>query len=325
MKHRKTPLSGLVMLLLFSGCAGLPLPPVSKATATPLPPTSTLAPVSTDTPTPTLTPSPTITVTPSPTIFLTPTETPENFALAESGYDIADVRISYPREDIVTIAFKYRLDEVAGALRATIYMELPRRCNDAQYGLYYRAEEPVGEGQFTFKMTLEGECSVENFEMVIWPEFDDGSSASDPAYREVIKQSFSVVRNFPTLNKDVLSVSKFDYRSTGEWSGVLSFEYSISETIPIPPEEYYFSISGRGNDDCDFRADGPILTRHAGVYEIPIDLTVHMHPWQNQNCLDGYASHSYGTVNFYLVDRLADSSPVDFRTLSFPIKVWRTP
>lgn len=324
MTHRKVLFTALALLLL-SGCGSLPLPSFSKPTATPLPPTLTLVPASTDTPIPTLTPSPTITVTPSPTIFLTPTETPENFVLAESGYDIADVRLSYPREDIVMVAFKYRLDENSGATKASIMLELPRRCQDAQYGLYYRAEEAVGEGQFTFKMTLEGECSVENFEIAVWPEFEDGSSAADFAYREIIKQSFSVVRNFPTLNKDMFSVGKFEYQSTGEWSGVLSFEYSINEAIPIPPEEYYFSISGRGNDDCDFGANGPILTQHAGVYEIPINLPEAIHPWQNQNCLDAYTSHSYGTVYFYLVDRLADSSSVDFRTLNFPIKIWRTP
>lgn len=84
----------VLVILLLSGCAGLPLPGFGAPTETPLPPTLTLVPVSTETPVLTATPSPTITITPTPTIFLTPTDVPENYLLAESGYDIAEVRLS---------------------------------------------------------------------------------------------------------------------------------------------------------------------------------------------------------------------------------------
>ncbi len=327
MKFQRHIMIALTVLLLGSCAGGLQLSTFGAPTDTPLPPTPTSPPVSTITSAPTLNPSPTVTITPSPTIFVTPTDTPENFVLAESGYDIADVRLSYPREDIMNIDFKYRIAEDEEADSVSVLLDLPRRCQDRQSSAYFWSRDPAGEGRITFKLTLEGECAVESFDLVIWTFSDQhGSSSSDePGYRETINQSYYLVRNFPTLNKDVVSVRGFEYMGTGEWSGVLRFEYSIAETIPIPPEEYSFSISGRGNDNCDFSSDGPIITEHAGIYEIPIDLAHDLYLGiKDPTCLEHFESHSYGSIYFYVVDRLADAT-VDFRTLNFPIKVWKTP
>src|SRR5690349_12705552 len=102
-------LLGLACLVLV-GCAASSAPIVASPaiariseTSKPFLPTPTNTLVATVTPT--------FTWTPSPTVFATATSTPENYVLAEKGYDIADVRISYPREDRMIVSFKYHLDE----------------------------------------------------------------------------------------------------------------------------------------------------------------------------------------------------------------------
>src|SRR5262245_31778210 len=90
---------------MLAGCSSAAVPVLDDATE--IPPTKTVTMI--PEPTETYIPLPTVTLTPPPTVFLSPTATREK--LVESGYDIADVRFSYPEEDTLVVDFKYRLEE----------------------------------------------------------------------------------------------------------------------------------------------------------------------------------------------------------------------
>jgi len=135
--------------------------------------TPTLTPSNTPTPTYTQTPTltPTLTPTQKPTITPTPTITPENFVLAESGYDIANVRVSYPREDTMFVDFDYRLsDDIE---RAMITMQLPADCRDDWVFVFDAPNtdvfDPVGSSSIRYKLPLEGTCEHESFYLNIHP------------------------------------------------------------------------------------------------------------------------------------------------------------
>src|ERR1044071_10143392 len=116
----------LCVLFTFAGCSPSQVAEPVEATIVPSTKTST----ATLTPTASHTPAPTATLAPSPTVYMSPTATPENFVLAESGYDIADVRFSYPREDVLVVDFKYRLDKSRTSKVTYIYMVIPSKCKE---------------------------------------------------------------------------------------------------------------------------------------------------------------------------------------------------
>ena len=98
MKYR-TAIFILCVFFTFAGCSPSQVAKPVEATIAPPAKTST----ATLAPTPSHTPAPTLTLMPSATVFVSPTATPKNFVLAEKGYDNADVRYIYQKEDILAI------------------------------------------------------------------------------------------------------------------------------------------------------------------------------------------------------------------------------
>ena len=287
---------------------------------------ATVFPESTATYTPASTATPVFTLTASPTIYVTPTTiaNPENLVLAEKGYDIADVRLSFPREDTVVVDFKYRLDESRKSKDTYIYMTIPPQCRDDVNGYsppQYIAKNLTGEVQFIFKMTLEGVCVADSIEFTFYP--DPNREANPPFYREYVLQPYRLVRNFPTLNSDTLSVANFKFTADVLWKGVFTFDYSISEEIPIPPEEYFFVVRGFGPDGgCAFWAQGPVLTGHSGEYQISLDLAYNL-LFPYQNCLTGLEKYTYTTSFLYLRDA-AVNKDVYSEALTDPYTIWKS-
>ena len=319
----------LLIILIMAGCSGVQLPAFGIPTATAIVETPMNSPEPTitliDTPSPTLTP--TFTLTPSPTVFLTATDTPKNFVLANSGYDIADVRLSYPREDIMVIDFKYRLDERVDLEKryADISLNMPKRCLDDYYSPYFRVKELVGTGRFTFKMTLKGTCSADTleFSITVLPENLFNLPGGGYSYHETVLQPYKLTRTFPTVNSNTISMKHFNFEPKDNWSGTLTFDYNISEDIPIPPEEYHFELYSSGvAGECGFRVAGLPITEHSGVYQLEINLVSQVSDRFDKSCLDKYKHYTYSVNSLFLEDDLA-SHNVYRRDLNFTYRIWK--
>ena len=339
--------SWLILLAFFvtTGCSGIQLPSIDWLTKVPdtqtptvfFTPTSTDTPVPTSTLTPTFTPTPTL--TPTPTIFMTPTVTPVNFALAKTGFDIANVRYSYPREDMLVVDFKYRVDEKLADYSAYITAEIPRRCTDTyggggiflnddmeenSFGMYFVTRKSTGEGKITFKMTLQGTCRADGLMFKIFPlNYPSYPYPPDITYEEYVPQPYEVTRSFPTMNLDVIRIRNFQFEPQNNWSGILSFDYEISEAIPISLEQYHFAVSDRGGGKgCYYYAEGPTLTEPSGIYSFDIELDKSA-ARAGPDCWGRYTSYTYSETTLYMYDDLADSQVLRMPT-NFSYTFWKS-
>ena len=260
--------------------------------------------VTTFTPEPALTATQAFTLPPSPTIYMSPTATPE-IPIAGT-YDIADVRLSFPREDTVVVDFKYSLEESRRSRDTYIYMSMPPNCrDDGYYTPHYVAKDLVGEARLEFKYTLQGVCEVDAIEFVF--HSDPNQAANAPFYREYVLQPYRLVRDFPTVNSNTLKIENFTFTAGSNWRGTFTFDYSISEEIPIPPEEYIFVVRGFGPDGgCAFWTNGSVVTEHSGEYQISIDLTQNL-LFPYKNCLQGLEKYTYTTSFLYVRDLDSDT------------------
>ena len=250
------------------------------------------------------TPAPTLTLIPSPTSNLIPTVTSD---LREKGYDIADIRFSYPRPDTLVIKFQYRLEQERQGKRNFILVSFPKECQDDLYEAFrpwYVTEQVVGEGQITFKMTLQGVCAADSIEFTINP--NENIEANQHSYQEFVLQPYQISRDYPPVNSDTLSVENFQFTGGNLWQGVFTFDYQLSEEILIPPEEYFFVVRGFGPDGgCAFWAAGPILTRNSGKYQVPLDLAYNL-LFPYKNCLQGLEKYTYTMSFLYLRDKVVN-------------------
>lgn len=311
----------LFAVLILAGCSGNQIPVLDEPTD--VPPTQTPAvPVE---PTATDTPAPTVTLTPSPTISMSPTATPKNFVLAEKGYDIADVRFTYQREDILVVKFKYRLDESRTSKDSYIFMTIPPKCkgNDYQYfPPHYLAKTLTGGGQFTFKMTLQGVCDADSLEFTFYPVLENPHPPF--LYSEYVLQPYHLVRSFPTVNSDTIQIQNFKYIDIEHWSGKFTFDYDLSDKIPLPLEQYNFVIRGFGPDGgCAFYAGGPILREHHGQYQIDLYLTQNL-LFPYQSCLNGLKKYTFTKSYFMVIDLMGDTT-VYTQELNTPYTTWYYP
>ncbi len=306
----------LSTVLALAGCSNKPLPTSPEPTV--VMPTQTA----------TLTPQPTATETSAPTVMpastVTPTAiaNPENLILAEKGYDIADVRLSFPREDTVIVDFKYRLDESRKTRDTYIGMTIPPQCRDdgnRDSPPQYVAKNLTGEVEFTFKLTLQGICTTDSIEFTFYSD----PNRDTTFYREYVLQPYRLVRKFPTLNSDTLSVENFQFTADVPWKGVFTFDYIISEEIPIPPEEYLFVVRGFGPyGGCAFWAQGPVITEHRGTYEITLDLANNL-LFPYRNCLQGLEKYTYTRSFLYLQDAVVDKD-IYSQALNDPYTIWKS-
>ena len=257
---------GCLLFVIAAGC--------SSAAPVPVPATTLPSQRPTDTPLPTLTLTPPATFTASPTLYLSPTVTPENWVLAEKGYDIAGMQLSFPREDTVNIHFKYRFDESRKDKKKSISLVFPPQCIDDDNKNWppgHTSGLTEGEVTVSYKMTLQGVCEADGILFEI-RYFSEGPAVT-PIYREFVSQPFRLVRDFPTVNSDTLQVENFSFTPGSNWSGEFRFDFHLSEQIPLPLEQYRFSLYGFGPDgSCPFEVRGSFLREHDGQQVIPLYL-----------------------------------------------------
>ncbi|HEX2995578.1 MAG TPA: hypothetical protein VHP14_12180 [Anaerolineales bacterium] len=277
MKHIVTALL-IFAFFLQSGCsssqAGTPIEP-----AVPLPTETRVSPAN---PTATDTPAPAPTISPAPTVYTSPTATPENLVLADQGYDIADVQLSYPNPGEVQITFQYRIHESERAKSHAIGPLLPSSCTDAHSSDYPHffmvpRNSVTGQGSYDYIVKSQGGCDLASFYMVIYAPYSSGRWPTPDAivYREEIDQPIKVVRDLPAMNAKTLTVEHFAFQTTDSWSGVFTFDYSFSPELADIIGKYRFVLKGSGMSGiapCDLNVAGPLITQAAGTYEIDIDL-----------------------------------------------------
>jgi len=258
------------------------------------------------------------------TVTLSPTQAPTaTVDLAGEGYDIAGVQVSYPREDMIVVDLHYRLPEEEEIGGAIIVSTIPALClqlnsNDRYYavsqGQVY--EQTIGTAHFEFKQPLEGECSSDALVFKIWPLgkgedrwafLEDGV-----AYEEEFDIAFRILRDYPALDSDTIIVRSFDFETTGDWTGKYTFEYIIDKQIPLDLEQYYFALTG-WSVECQFYAEGPLVTDHEGFYVVEVDLREHL---SSTDCIEGYSSYTFGELFFNAKDILAQET-VYFHAMEF--------
>jgi hypothetical protein len=303
---KKLVFAGLVVSFMLVACAGNnPTVTVPAQVGITITPTQTR----TFTHEPSSTPSLTPTTTATATVTSTATATPENFVLADSGYDIADVQITYQSEDIAIITFKYRLDQSITFVPTLIEI-LPPECNNPYYRApywlakpYFTATAPVGIGEIIYMQTSEGECSAPYFDMAIYSmrKVRDGYAEYRIAYQERIKQPLKVVRSFPTINSKVLALKNISFRTTGSWSGQFTFDYTFSPEIPIANQKYRFKLFDMGDKVCGFDVSGPVITELEGTYIIDVDLKNNIRQ-EILSCLSTYSSYTFSGSILLLED-----------------------
>jgi len=238
------------------------------------------------------------------------------------SFDIADVRYSYPREDILIVDFKYRIDEQLEGQYSMITVEMPRRYTDnysggnfsledveeLAYGMYFFTRKSTGEGQIVFKMTLQGSCIADGLQFKISPFFySTYLLPPELTHEEYVLQPYQITRSFPTMNFDMIRIVNFRFEPSDNWSGVLSFDYQISEGIPIPLEEYRFEVSDNGGKiGCSYSTQGSVVTEHNGTYPFQIELAQDINSG-TRHCLSTYTDYTYSNTYLYMYDELANS------------------
>jgi hypothetical protein len=321
-----------VLVFVFAACSGSSqtetAPALERSDATVMP-----TAIQTFTPLPSDTPLPTATITAAPSITPTLTVTPENFVLAESGSDIADVRISYPREDIAVIDFDYRIDARGkrSDQQIVILLLLPNSCGyDSNSSIpTIGVGSTPGHGRLTYKQIAQGQCDVPYFDLAIKYSFQaPGSRILTDVYQERINQPLAVVRNFPAVSSQNLTVKNFSFETTGAWSGKFSFDYSFLPEIPVANEKYRFALSGMGGIFvCEFHAWGPVIKEAEGHYTINIDFySTQDFRITDQTCMTRYDALSYD-VSLLNLEDLLTNNPVRIyhRAIDLVITLKRSP
>ena len=266
--------------------------------------TQDIAATPTETPTMILPPMPSATWTPA----ATHTSAVTADSLAESGSDIADVRISYSDEDIVNIDFKYRVDAAGKrpSERIVIILLMPSRCNRPNDNpILTDVYDTVGQGRISYRQTAQGTCEVPYFDLAIkfWLEVPGNITLKD-IYQERIDQPITVTRNAPSITWETLAVKNFSFQATGGWKGKLTFDYAFSPEIPITGEQYRFELSGNGDVYvCEFHAWGAVIREPEGTYTIEIDLeTGDNFRISDPGCVSRYSVLTYDKSSLYLRD-----------------------
>jgi len=319
-----------VLILVLSTCSGngqTTIVPVSEPNEVAVISTVTeaAAPLPSDTP---LSNTPTDTIASIPPI---PTVTPENFVLAESGSDIADVRISYPDEDIAIIDFDYRVDtqEKQPNQQIVILLLLPNSCRNDNSPPMIQVSDASGEGRLFYKQVSQGLCNVPYFDLAIkYMSQVPGNITLIDVYQERINQPLAVTRNIPSVTSQTLTIKNFSFERTGGWSGIFSFEYAFSPEIPIDTERYRFALNGMGIVYvCEFYAMGPIITEPEGRYTIAIDFYASENfRITDSSCLTKYSTLTYDKSVLNLDDlRSSDPTRVYRRAVDLVITLDNAP
>lgn len=264
----------LCILIIFTGmltaCATevqIADPPADNLPTNSMTPTGMVTSLST---------SPIPSVTPTVSTPITAAATLENSVLAESGFDIADVRISNPDGGSVGVDFKYRIDasEKDASETAVINISMPAACSGVR-GNYFEAIDLTGQGQLIYRQTSQGGCELQSFDIVISfkKQYDAYNETFREVYRERIDQGFKVAGGFPIFNSRTVGVNNFTFQTTDSWSGRFRFEYAFSPDLADKIGRYQFKLKGMGDIlYCEFSAAGPLINGLAGTYEINIDL-----------------------------------------------------
>ncbi|HLO32297.1 MAG TPA: hypothetical protein VK249_24315 [Anaerolineales bacterium] len=235
---------------------------------------------------------------------------PENFGLADKGYDIADVQLFYPSPNEVQISFRYRINDTERAKAHAIGPLLPSSCTDARssdYPTFFMVprNSSVGDGYYDYKVKSQGGCDIASFYMVIYSPYSSGRwpTADAIVYREQIDQPLKVVRNLPAVDSKTLAIYNFAFQTTGSWSGVFTFDYAFSPELADLIGKYRFVLGGSGMSgisSCDLNVSGPLLLKPEGTYQINIDLKKDLPQEVNgTDCrgqLDKYAVLTYEQV-----------------------------
>jgi len=281
--------------------------------------TSTLTPILW-TPTTTLTPTATKTLTPTLTKAPTPTSTSEYLLLEESGYDIANVQISYPRKDILRVDFVYRLED--GISEAKIALNLPTNCRGGPWNTLFdfpftSVYHSMESAWIEYKLPFEGECVHDSLYLDIWsliPVSATRSNIGDIVYEEKVNVPYKIVRDFPEISSRVLSLDNFRFEETGNWSGNIIFDYDLSEEIPLENEKYYFSIRGYdGGKACMLRQAGPNIIEYSGSYVINVMLPYDI--FGENDCTQTFDSYLFNSFYLYMIDDAVDD--ITKRTVYF--------
>jgi hypothetical protein len=223
------------------------------------------------------------------------------------------------------VDFKYRLDESRKSRDTYIYMTVPAKCMDddnKNTPPSVRTNSLVGEARFEFKMTLQGICSVEGIEFTFYP--NPNRDANPPFYREFVAQPYRLVRDSPTLNSDTFRVENMKFTASETWGGIFTFDYAVSDEIPMPPEQYQFVIYGFApGQTCSFGSTGPVVTQNQGHYQLYLNLYRDMSGLYN-NCLEG-TDHITYTTSYLAVDDIAAGRTVYHQALNMPFTVLKKP
>jgi len=295
--------------------------------------TNTFIPVPSDTPLPTI--PPTSTATPS----LTPTATviPENFVLANKGFDIANVRVSNPNEDVVTIDFEYRIDPKIKSKSEIIVIGVwfPPACagvNGGNIPIY--GDDPtfmqnggialpseMGHGILSYRQETPGRCEMSSFELIItfMQKLGVNSFKLREVYREHIKQPIKVI-NTTSVTKfsDMVTTKNFAFQVTGPWTGKLTFDYVISPEFSARVLNARFNLDGKGDIlYCRPQASGPYITGLEGTYVINVDMNQYNSADKRSvschNKLEKYGSLTFDQVALSLDGSNNNQQYIDFK------------
>jgi hypothetical protein len=261
------------------------------------------------------------------TITPTPTITPENFGLAESGFDIADVRVVTVQADTVHINFKYQIDRnyvLQPDQKLFVMLLIPTNCKDEHTNdPRYYFEDSIGTGWLAYRQYSSSRCSLPFFDMTInvIDKDDDTNVHFQEVYRERIKQPLEVAGNLSIIDARNLTIKNVEFHTTGSWSGQLTFEYAFRSDVPLASQQYLFLLVGDAVvRPCSFSAEGPLLNRLEGRYIIDIQLST----TADLTCLNKHNSFSYTGGMIVLQDVLTHER-IYYHSVGFTLTFKKAP
>lgn len=311
----------IISVCILTACAGnKPATPVQVQVGTP-----TLAPATTATPTmiPSETPMPATTIPMTSTI----TPPPENFALAENGFDIADVRVVSVQADTVRIDFKYRTERnyaLKPNQRLAVVLLIPSICEEKNNtDPFFNITDPVGSGEIIYNQKTKSRCSLPFFDLAIEVigRYDATDVPFKEVYRERIQQPLEVTGNVAAIDARNLTVKNIEFHTSGPWSGQLTFDYAFRSDVSLAPGRYRFVMrAGAVVRACSLWTDGPAINSLEGKYILAINLSSAEDP----TCLNTRDSFSYEGATISLKDDLTDAEPYS-HAIGFTITLKKAP
>lgn len=291
--------------------------------------TYTLTPISSETPLPriTATASLPLTATTTPTL----TATPKNLALADNGYDFANVQVSYPKPDKAVISFDYRIDKY-NPEHIGIGLSLPSLCPDFRITrfpetIFRIPRGPLtGKGQVEYRIKSQGECNVPFFYLAIYSPFNNGDwpRPDQAIYQERIDLPLKIIgsESVPDFGKTMV-VRNFAFHTTGAWTGELTFEYVLSPEFFAKVKGTQFHLGGNSNIlYCDLNVQGRPITEAEGTYVINIDMNRYSHDdsWavNCSNKLDKYSQLVFNQITLSVMES-------NDQYINFPITLKKQP